>query len=382
MRKITNLILSMMMLLETVAPAVEAVGPSGDVLTSGQESPENSVDNKLLEISNSLYQVEDCLDKVEMEEKFSLISRTFPDKDSLKTMYVSRDTAAKCLNLLIAGENEFKQKIKSTYLYNTQEEVDERYISVIEEMNVPIAEFVDFLFHMLYRRIPKENLKTDLIVLNRSFPSIYQAVKNVILKHRAENLNDSQDIMEYTFSLSSEFELKEIMEMVLDINGGSIERLWNFTGATGFLSYACYSKNIDIVRIAVRLGGDINYTDCYGCTPLCNAIERNQIELVNLLLENDADPDLPSYRGRPLELAILSGYPEIAEALINGGAEIDEKIIDLARKQHLTKLFYFVPETAESAEEDLPDESGESKQSQSSQNIFLVCLNKLFNFFK
>ncbi|PLX67847.1 MAG: hypothetical protein C0603_06925 [Denitrovibrio sp.] len=57
---------------------------------------------------------------------------------------------------------------------------------------------------------------------------------------------------------------------------------------------ASQSGNPDVVKSLIRSGVSINTQDEYGNTPLNLAVMRGQTDVVNTLLINGADPDLPN----------------------------------------------------------------------------------------
>lgn len=115
-------------------------------------------------------------------------------------------------------------------------------------------------------------------------------------------------------------------------------------GATIFLNTLCsghYTKRpgIEIERLLVKMGADVNAWDYYGTTPLFHAVDesRNQ-EIIEFLLENGADinPSMSNpkmIKGKPcLPKVPLSGAIEsknqnrnrdLAGFLINRGADIN-----------------------------------------------------------
>lgn len=117
------------------------------------------------------------------------------------------------------------------------------------------------------------------------------------------------------------------------------------------LYYAIYKDHKDIVSILINENADVNmylandlykqkleesnlrnsiintdnkiYDNPYsnGFVPLYIAVEKNNLEIVELLLAAGADPNLPSQGFPPLFLAIEKNHPKIVQVLLEAGAD-------------------------------------------------------------
>jgi ankyrin repeat protein len=94
------------------------------------------------------------------------------------------------------------------------------------------------------------------------------------------------------------------------------------------LVFAAQYKNIDIIRLLINYGGDVNAPRPpgaqYGETPLKRAISNsNSMEVLQFLLNNGAKiietPDYPS----ELYMATEANKPEIVQLFLQHGAKID-----------------------------------------------------------
>lgn len=100
----------------------------------------------------------------------------------------------------------------------------------------------------------------------------------------------------------------------------------------------CYSKNSEemvnsvvagdapkIQRFLLK-GADPNSTSD-NMTALMLASQFNKIEIVELLLENDADPNMADPEsGSPLTLASMSGNTEVVKLLLEAGADVNYRV--------------------------------------------------------
>jgi ankyrin repeat protein len=76
-----------------------------------------------------------------------------------------------------------------------------------------------------------------------------------------------------------------------------------------------------IFAILVKAGARINAKDRVGNTPLHYAADRNQIEMVKLLLGLKATVDAENKQGMtPLMIGAARGNVEVVQALLSGGA--------------------------------------------------------------
>ncbi len=93
------------------------------------------------------------------------------------------------------------------------------------------------------------------------------------------------------------------------------------------------------------MGIDVNQKH-YKATPLYNAASSGHVEIVRLLLENGANPNITSYdwEGTPLATAARSGNKLIVELLLKHGADTTiqdskgETALDKAKKYNHVEI--------------------------------------------
>lgn len=95
------------------------------------------------------------------------------------------------------------------------------------------------------------------------------------------------------------------------------------------ITTASYHGHLDIVKLLIKHGADLKFTDSSASdvsNPLIVAASNNQARVIKLLLANGAIIDLPSNSGdSALILASLNGHYESAEILLKNGANIEHK---------------------------------------------------------
>jgi len=130
--------------------------------------------------------------------------------------------------------------------------------------------------------------------------------------------NAQQDIFEVCRSGS----LNDI-EIVYKSNPESVDE----KNENGYLplTLACYHKNIDVVSFLVKKVKDINGNSDYG-TPLMAATYKGSSEIVKILLDNKAIPDLQDIKGETAaHYAVMFKNFDIIELLVQAEADFEIK---------------------------------------------------------
>ncbi len=111
----------------------------------------------------------------------------------------------------------------------------------------------------------------------------------------------------------------EEMKMAFKNNPESINALNENQSST--LILACYRGNIEVAKFLIAHVKDINYNSGMG-TALMGATYKNQFDLVKLLLENKANPNLVDASGATaLILATQNANVELIKLLLKYNAD-------------------------------------------------------------
>jgi ankyrin repeat protein len=89
------------------------------------------------------------------------------------------------------------------------------------------------------------------------------------------------------------------------------------TGGSSLLNLAVSTKQTTVCRLLLDLGSDVDLATTRGVTPLHEAAYSNQAELIEMLLDAGASPQMNAYGdgGTPLVMALFWGHNEAREAL-------------------------------------------------------------------
>lgn len=117
-------------------------------------------------------------------------------------------------------------------------------------------------------------------------------------------------------------------ELLLE-SGADIDKPGNYQNTTPLLFYSRLGQ-VESVRFLVSHGADLDYQDEFGLTALHHAVVEDPnsgggdiiIATMQVLIDGGASLDLETGGGMtPLELALSLGHDEIAQVLIDAGAE-------------------------------------------------------------
>lgn len=89
------------------------------------------------------------------------------------------------------------------------------------------------------------------------------------------------------------------------------------TGNAKPLDMACQEGLLDVIKILVKYGADVNDKGFRGQTPIRTAARNGWLDVIKYLVGNGAEFDMPANDGAtPLESAAAKGHLEIVKILI------------------------------------------------------------------
>ena len=119
--------------------------------------------------------------------------------------------------------------------------------------------------------------------------------------------------------ISNNYELvKKLIEDGININ------FQDLTTCYTALIYASQKGYLDICKLLIDSGADVNIQDKHGSSPLMFTIISSKKDICELLIANGAGVNIQNCHGdTALTIASYQGKKEICELLINAGADVN-----------------------------------------------------------
>jgi ankyrin repeat protein len=114
--------------------------------------------------------------------------------------------------------------------------------------------------------------------------------------------------------LAAFFGKPEIARALLDA-GAPVDAYTTNDLANQPLHAAAAGRHLEVCRLLLAAGADVNATQHGGYTPLHEAAHPGDIVMVELVLSAGADPTVRGPEGTPADLADAAGHPDVARRL-------------------------------------------------------------------
>ncbi len=94
--------------------------------------------------------------------------------------------------------------------------------------------------------------------------------------------------------------------------------------ALGISTFGGYKE---ITEMLIKNGADVNFQDAYGVAPMHGASRTNHPEIIQILIDNKANVNLPTTGGKetPLHYAARYNNPDVVKLLLDKGADKNAK---------------------------------------------------------
>ncbi|MER9334243.1 ankyrin repeat domain-containing protein [Mesorhizobium sp. M0293] len=116
--------------------------------------------------------------------------------------------------------------------------------------------------------------------------------------------------------------------------GAAVDELDGVTA----LYIACEGGNVELAKLLINRGADVNLPVSWQRTPLYAANKAGHAEIVKLLLDNGADPNQVAKAQTPLHVAAENGCLQCVIHLVDAGAEVNALTSNGNPPIHLAKL--------------------------------------------
>jgi cytochrome c len=104
------------------------------------------------------------------------------------------------------------------------------------------------------------------------------------------------------------------------------------------LYIACEDGNVELARLLIDRGADVNLPVSWQRTPLYAAVNGGHADIVKLLLDNGANPNQVSKGQTPLHLAAENGCLQCVISLVDAGADVNALTSQRSPPIHFAKL--------------------------------------------
>lgn len=144
-----------------------------------------------------------------------------------------------------------------------------------------------------------------LLALLLSLPSVISAQPDIRLIDAVER----RDLSAF----------RAMLDLRIDVNQVEVD-------GTTAMHWAAHRDTVDMARLLIAAGAEVNVKNRYGVAPLSLAAVNGNVEMVRLILQAGADPNTAMSENETVLLtASRTGVVEVVELLINYGADVNAR---------------------------------------------------------
>ena len=120
------------------------------------------------------------------------------------------------------------------------------------------------------------------------------------------------------------------------IERGMASETWAALSVNRHTRRACGAGNLEVVKLMVQLGVDVNVRAAKGATPLHYAAHNGNVQLVRDLVALGADPNQKEHQagGTPMHWASLGGHTDAMHIMAQMGGNVNAEASDLSSPLH------------------------------------------------
>jgi len=166
-------------------------------------------------------------------------------------------------------------------------------------------------------------------------------------------VKEEQEVKEAQEKLISAINDRDIntVRKIIDLHNSQTQVLNSSLDENGRtpLFVATQKGQLEVVRLLLDAGANVDKADSDGWTPLQIASQKGHLDIVRVLVEEGADKDKVDSWGRtPLSVASQNGHLEIVRLLVDAGADKDKANswgstpLDIAKKEGYTDIINYL----------------------------------------
>lgn len=193
-----------------------------------------------------------------------------------------------------------------------------------DETNSPKAStfFPDYV-------LTKNQLPTseNVLLFKAALVGSLTGVNNALQKGAKPNFFYRQEDGKNSLHVAAENGFVDIVQVLLD-NGAAIDSVASSSQGTAII-FASANDRLDIVKLLIKYGANVNASNCYGNTSLHEAARLGYVEVIRLLIECGADVKAQNHKGStPVHFCCygesVKDHPiEAIKLLLAAGADVN-----------------------------------------------------------